>query len=256
MNSAKPSPKESTKARQARDKREYERLVEEIKSRLEHRSPGLWDWWDKTVDAVKDWAGDAWDKVTTTTSNIANTVKDWTSGARDTVTTAVGNVTNKVSDAVSSAWDKVTTTTSNIANKVGSAIGGAWGRISEAADTAYQKGKDFVEDASEKFIEDVDKYADDTKKVVDKVTETVTDTVTTIVEKTGDIINNISLALGVGFDAAMAALAGLPLLLSEWKVDLTNFLTFDINEFMGVVNAIKEAARPEGMPMREEEEGK
>ncbi|MBA7694230.1 hypothetical protein ES703_102837 [subsurface metagenome] len=75
---------------------------------------------------------------------------------------------------------------------------------------------------------------DKVKKVVDEAAEPIITTVTELAETAGDIINNISLVLGVGFDAAMAALAGMPGLLIEWKTDLANWFDFDIEKFLTI----------------------
>ncbi|GAJ05355.1 unnamed protein product, partial [marine sediment metagenome] len=102
MSYAKPKTKETTKARQDRDKAEYERLVKELKAHLEHRSPGIFEWFDDTAKAVGDWVSDAVDTVSRAVDSVfrdttepTETAKSWVDERHDRSATTTSNAIDK-----------------------------------------------------------------------------------------------------------------------------------------------------------------
>jgi len=231
MSLEKQKPKETTKERQARNQREYDRLVAEVKFSLEHHSPGLFGWLDDTVDNVSDWLDDG---------------IEWTNDLVDTyiwdTTDKEGNVEKWVRDTLNipdqetkgflgEAWDKVNEIVDveiwDTTDKEGKLE--KW--VRDTFDIPDQEGKGFIIEVVDKLDDSFEDATAKVKKQLDEVTKTITEGVGGITSNTRDIINNISLALGVGFDAAMAALAYLPDMLTEWKNELADWFTFDVEEF-------------------------
>lgn len=185
----------------------------------------MWDWWDNTVDAVTDWAGDAWDKVNEvvdtyiwdTTENEA-VVESW---VRDTFNIPDQEGKGFASEAGEKITDLVDTYVRDTTEK--EAAPDEW--VQQMYDVPKQEGKGSVEDAWDgvkdwwaKGKEDADKKSAETDAAVGKVAETLFDDGMAPVEK-GQIL------LGIGFDAAMAALGGMPEVLAQaFNINLENFV--------------------------------
>lgn len=202
----------------------------------------MWDWWDNTVSTVTDWAGDAWDKVNEvvdtyvwdTTENEA-VVESW---VRDTFNIPDQEGKGFVAEAGEKIKEVVDPYIRYTAEK--EAAADEW--VQQMYDMPKQESKGFLEEAAEKLKEAIDEVGETVEKDVNKGGETVTTFVTEFIEIPGDNINNISLALGVGFDAAMAVLGGLPDLIMGLKTDLANWFKFDIKEFQDTMKLMSDAA--------------
>ena len=148
----------------------------------------MWDWWDDTVDAVSEWVGDSWD-----------TVNDW------------------VDEYI---WD--TSEDEAVLEEF----------VRETFDVPDEEGKGFIGEVNDKVNDLIDTYIWNTsedeavveewfKDTVEDVDNTVRDalddartTVQGSLGKIGDIIQNIiyniTLALGAGWEAFLDALTSLP----------------------------------------------
>lgn len=240
MSYEKPKPKPTTKARQDKDKREYERLVAEIKQALEHRSPGVWDWWDTAVEAVSEWGEDAleWandvvdDYVWDTTEEEA-ALEGW---LQETFVVPAVKTKDAFKEAVEEINEVVDTYIWDTSGE--EAIVEEW--VRDTFDIPDQETKTFIEEVAEDVKDDWKDFIGKTKEDVKTGATTITSTVDTFTGEVGDIINNISFALGVGFDAAMAAIGILPSLLIEWVADFKGWFDFDIEEFTSAVSMMSE----------------
>lgn len=203
----------------------------------------MWDWWDDTVDAVSDWVDDAWDTATDYADEVVETVSDWVGDAWDTVddyvSGAADTVTGWVDDGIE--WVNEVVDTYIWDTTEDEAVVESW--VRDTFDIPDREGVGFMAEVGAEIVDSWDESVDTAKKTTEQVTQTVSTFVTDTADKAGDIINNISIALGVGFDAAMAAIGLLPTLLTEWRADLAKFFTFDMDEFMTAMQTMSESMK-------------
>ncbi|MBA7570818.1 hypothetical protein ES708_12571 [subsurface metagenome] len=246
MTSAKTKPKETQKARQDRDKRDYERLVKEVNNHLQHRSDGFWSWLDDTADTVTGWVNDGWDTVNDLVDTYVwdTTDKEAVAEAwvKDTYQSMSMPAHEYVYDTIDTVNEWVDTYVWDTTEK--EAVAESWAK--DLAQTAHDPTQVFVDNAAKAVTEWWDDGVNDAKVVIDNAGATVTEAVDEVVATTSDIINNISLVLGIGFDAAMAVLGGLPDLIAGLKDDLVNWFKFDIAEYQATMAKLSEGVeRPE-----------
>jgi len=185
----------------------------------------MWDWWDKTVEAVSDWSGDAWDRV-----NKAVDTYVWDTTENEAVAESWVRDTFNIPDQegkgfVSEAWDKVNEVVDTYVWDTTEKEAVAEGWVRQMYDVPDQEGKGFIEEATEKATENITTIIDNTKTIIEKGRDTVTTYYDTISETLGDIINNIEITLGVGLEAAFAALASLPeALVKVFSINLEDFV--------------------------------
>jgi len=240
MSLEKPNSKPTTKERQDKDKQEYARLVEEIQKSLEHRSPGLFGWWDDLVDT----ATDIWDDAVDWTDNIVDTYIWDTSEAeaeleswvRDTFEIPDEQGKGFAEEVLHRADEEFEDLVWDTSDKEGAIE--SW--VRDTFDIPDEQGKGFVEEATGKVEEIVDDMVDDTIEKVIQGGESVDDVVTRGGNIVRDTINNVSFALGASFETAMSALTSLPDMLLNFKGDLANWFKFDLEEFTTSVNFMRE----------------
>jgi len=232
MNSAKPKPKITTKDRQDRDKVEYERLVQVVKQSLEHRSPGLWGWLDDTIKAGQDavneaieWGNNLVDTYIWDTTEAEADVEGW---VNDTFVKPFEDVKASIDEGVAWGNDLVDTYVWD----TGGGIATLEGWVRDTFDIPDQETQTFVNEVAEAIADDWNDLVTEAQAATNNVTTTVTDAVTTTVDTVGDIIDKASIALGVGFDAAMAAIGILPTLFTGWKNELAAWFDIDIDKFL------------------------
>ena len=148
----------------------------------------MWDWWDDTVDAVSEWVGDAWD-----------TANDW-------VDEYIWDTSED--EAVVEEWVRETFDVPDESGK--GFIGEVNDKVNDLVDTyIWDTGEDeaVVEEWVNDTIEDVDNTVRD---ALDDARATVGGWITNTYETIQNIIYNITLALGAGWEAFLDALTSLP----------------------------------------------
>lgn len=204
----------------------------------------MWDWWSDTVDTVVDAVSDGW---------------EWANDVVDTYIWDTGS-----DEAVIESWVR---DTFDIPDQEGkSFVGEAWDKANELVDTyiwdtsekeavaeswVYNQWYEpwlntaaAVEEVVADFDEIWDDYTEPAKKAASEAAETVTTAYKAAADTAGDIINNIMLTLGVGFDAAMAAIGFLPDLIMGLKTDLANWFEIDVDKLITGWKDIQEKMKP------------
>ncbi|MBA7567233.1 hypothetical protein ES708_08942 [subsurface metagenome] len=188
----------------------------------------MWDWWDDTVDAVSDaiggaveWVNDQVDTYIYDSGEDEAALEGW---ANDWVDYLI--------------WDTTT------------AEGKLEGWVRDQFDIPDQEGKGFLDEAAEKAGDIYNYYYDEGDTFLNVTGDKITDGAAAAAAKAGDIINNISIALGAFFDGAMAAITELPGKITEFVEPFTSAITdfkgapsiAGVNKlFTGVIEAIKNA---------------
>ncbi|MBA7617777.1 hypothetical protein ES703_25095 [subsurface metagenome] len=203
----------------------------------------MWDWWDDVVDTVSGlvddgiaWVNDVVDTYIYDSSEeqaVAEAVVD------NLIDTYIYDSTEE--QAVAEAWVDEFIDSYIWDTTTDEAIIEEW--VRDTFDIPDKEGEGFVEEVVEDIIDTWNEDVDKVVKAAGGAAQTIATTATTVVDTVGDIITNASLVLGIGFDAAMAALAGLPGMLLEWRNDLANFFTFDMDEFMKAMETMSEKMR-------------
>jgi len=255
MKSEKPKAKETTEQRQIRDRLEFDRLVAEVEQNLEHRSDGIWDWWDETVDEVGGAVGEA-----------AGAVGDWIGGVADNVGAAVGaavgGATDWIEGAVANAGNAIGSAAANINGWVdetlwntGPANAKLEGWVRDTFDVPDQAGKGFIGEAWDKIMGRTQAQADDVECAVKEAEGKINDGAGGPGGGEpggggggGSIIDRALLWLSAGFEAAMLAIAGLPDLIYDLKDELSGFFQFDPAEYQATLDAMKAAQQDTDQP--------
>ena len=224
------SPKVKLADRVARNKKDYERLVKQLESTLHHHSPGIWDWLEDTFEDIGDTLGDGWDAFSGWLNDIGDTASSAAEDARDQVTDFLH-------------LDEINAMIEH--DKAMSELeGNNWSDLDTAG--AYAGAiKGIITSELEDLVEPV-------KQQIAKVTYPITSAVSGFAGNITNIINDIKLGLGIGFEAAMTAITGLPALLATWKTELTDWFTFDFEEYRQTMEVVKNATQ--ALPPRDVEE--
>jgi len=167
----------------------------------------MWDWWDDTVDAVSDWVGDAVEWVN---DQVDTYIYD-----SDEDEAALEKWANDLVDYY--IWD------------TGQDEAALEGWVRDQFDIPDQEGKGFLDEAAERAADIWNYYYQEGDTFINEAAEKVSGAAGAAAAKAGDIINNISLALGVFFDAAMGAITTLPGLLSDFR----DILSGGVDDFKG-----------------------
>lgn len=192
----------------------------------------------------------AWSWVASAVSDAGGAVGDAVDAGVEWVKDTAGDV----SDAIGTGWDNVSNWYDSYVSPVGDAIGDAWATGNEWFESFVTEGSDFYQDAYDAAAEGIDDsaigiqeylddageswgeywdYAWDASNVpVDETTQQILDNLERDRNIVADTVDNIELALGVGFDFAMAALGSLPGLFTGFKDALGDWFHFDLDEFM------------------------
>ncbi|MBA7532445.1 hypothetical protein ES705_24671 [subsurface metagenome] len=208
----------------------------------------MWEWWDDTIDAVTDAVDDGWSWVTDTAEDIKEeaerlfedsvaTVNDWFDYYAWDASEGVGIVEGWLKDTFAGPYE----TGKGIISEVGTKITDWFDDTFYTPEEAWEAAKEDLEDAWNRDVEDFDAWWKRFQKEAAA-------TAATAAASVGDLITNISMSLGVGFDFAMAALGSLPELFSGFRDELADWFHFDITEFFGQVSDMQAKSKGEEEP--------
>lgn len=192
----------------------------------------MWEWWDNTVDSATEAIDDAWSSVTDWSGDAYDTASAWVSEAAQTVYDTVDPYFTATWDALGDAGDYIADWAGDAYNAATNAWAGVEDWVRDTFDIPDQEGKGFVGEATEKITETATTFIDNTRTTVGGAITTVNTYYNTAREALGDIINNIEIVLGVGLEAAFAALGSLPDLLKEFRDNLAKWFEFDLEKFL------------------------
>ncbi|MBA7592800.1 hypothetical protein ES708_34994 [subsurface metagenome] len=213
----------------------------------------MWDWWDDTYDTVSGAIGDAWDTTTDFYEEQKENAQAWIDYGWDVATDFVEDQKENVSDWIDYGewWVR---DTFDIPDQEGKGFLGEVGdKIGEEIDKLGTKGKEEWEKFKAAAGDTYNYYYEEGEKFIKGAGEKAGDAAATVAAKVGDIIANIELALGIGFDLAMMAIIDLPDLLTGFKTDLSEWFKFDVEAFMVKLEEYSERMKPEGVPTLTEE---
>ena len=209
MSDKKPKLSSKQAEREAKNKRDYERLAKKLKLALEHHSPGVWDWIEDTIDDVKDWGtdvvdsvNDGFDKYVWDTDQDEGIVEGW---VRDTF-----DIPDKESENFfEEAWDKV------------------W----DYGEDLVDKGKEQLDNIPDKVKDVIDDAIDDVKDTYNQTTNTINKTYTTAAGAVADVFNNIDIHVPPADFSFLEPLLDLPGALVSLNTIIQNLFTFDIQDY-------------------------
>ena len=148
----------------------------------------MWDWWDDTVDAVSEWVGDAWD-----TANDWVDEYIWDTSEDEAVVEEFVRETFDVPDEEGKGF-----------------IGEVNDKVNDLIDT-YIWNTSEDEAAVEEWVKDTVEDVDNTvRDALDDARTTVGGVIRNVIEYIENIVYNITLALGAGWEAFLDALTSLP----------------------------------------------
>lgn len=187
----------------------------------------MWDWWDDTVEAVGGlvddgvaWVNDVvdtyvWD-TTTNEASLEAAVRD-TFDIPDLESKGfIGEAWKKINEVVDTyLWD-TTTDEADLER---------W--VRDNFDIPDQESEGFIDEVFDGIAESWGEDVDTVKDAFRKASDTVSGGVKDVAGQVCGIIDNISLVLGIGFDAAMAALSTIPSLFTLFIDTLTKLFTID-----------------------------
>ena len=205
----------------------------------------MWDWWDDAVDAAADAISDGWDWVTDTAEDVKEEVESWINSAWDTATDFYEDEKEKVEDWIDYGewWVRETF---DIPDQEGKGfIGEVGDKITDWFDDTVDTAKETAEDVKEAAEDAAEDAANRAKAIADSLAREAARAAEAAAAKVGDIINNITIALGAGWEFALDAIIGLPELLTGFKTDLADWFKFDIEDFMVKLEEYSERMKPE-----------
>ncbi|GAJ10305.1 unnamed protein product, partial [marine sediment metagenome] len=189
------------------------------------------------VKKVSDWAGSASKKI-----------DERTGGAWETASAPIKDAGYKAGEAIDKGVTAVKEWGKSVADKVTDAYDKAKDAVTEWGKGVVDRTKDYIADGGSEVDEAVRKNTKKAKDNLDRGGEVIDDIIDDGSEKAGSLIDKIGITLGVGMEAAWAALGGLPDLLTNFKADLVNWLTFDITEFNETMSKIRETTKLPEIP--------
>lgn len=213
----------------------------------------MWDWWDDTVDTVSDAVSSGWDTVSDWSGDAYDTASDWVSNAAQTVYDTVDPYFTETWDALGDAWDWTHETVDIYLWDTTDKEAKLEAPIRDFFDIPDQEGKGFAEEAGEKIDTSVTTYIDGARTTIGGAVTTVNNYYEEAKGKIGDIINQISITLGVGMEAAFAALGSLPdLVKSAFTINLETYVV-DGLKLYAANKALVERIRVEEELLRKKE---
>ncbi|MBA7621057.1 hypothetical protein ES703_28414 [subsurface metagenome] len=232
MSYAKQSPEEITEARQRADQQHYDMTTPVLYECVDLDRDWLGGWWDDAIGEVTDWVDDAIDVVTDTVDTVIDGAAEWAGDAWDIITDWTDRTTDSAKETADEgiAWVNDVIDAYVWDTSEAEAIFEQWAR--EQLDIPDQAGKGFVDEAGQMIADDWEVELDELKRMAEAAAEAANKAASAAAAGVRTVVEKSEMALGIGFDAAMIAMAGLPALLTEWKIDLASWFDFDIDKFI------------------------
>jgi len=141
-------PKQSSKLaeREAKNKRDYERLVKKTEQALEHHSPGIWGWLTDKVDDAIDWGKDAIGSVNDWVDEYVWDTSEAEGKVEEAFKDGLDAITNWAKDPVENIPDEIDKGTDSLLDNTEEPLKDADDDINEGADEPEYEAKDDTPD--------------------------------------------------------------------------------------------------------------
>ena len=206
--------------RLAKNETDYSRLVKKAQQSLEHHSPGLWGWFDDTIDAAVELGkeavnivNDAVDKYIWDTSQDEAAIEGW---VRDTF---------DLPDQEAKGF-----------------LGEAGDKVSDYGKDLYVNGADLLDDIPNKAKEFVETTINNVKETYTNTNNTIRETYTNTKESIGDILNKIDITVPSIDFSFLEPLLELPIALASLNAVIKELFTFDMQDYYETAPKLKQVS--------------